>query len=239
MKNKIQKIKIYGIKQSIIFLYSETILTWWRKFILKSYSQNGEDLVLAKLISKKKGFYVDIGAYDPTRYSNTKKFYDKGWRGINIEPEITKISKFQKYRKRDINLNVGVGVLKRKMVFYEFMPDTLSTFSKKEYLRYKKLGYKFIGSKKVEVLPLKEILSKRKSKKIDFLSVDTEGFDLEVLKSNDWTKFRPNYICIESRIHEKTNSSTRNKLLLNYLKKISYKCVYDNGLNSIYEDSRK
>jgi hypothetical protein len=85
-----------------------------------SYSQDGEDRVLQSFFetrNKYKGFYVDIGAHHPYRFSNTAIFYAKGWSGINIEPTPTLIQAFYKYRKRDINLNIGIAEQNGKITF--------------------------------------------------------------------------------------------------------------------------
>jgi len=219
-------------------IYSPLILLWYvylefrsifRKSFLNSYSQWGEDIIIDDLLGKKKGgFYVDIGAYDPTRFSNTKKFYLRGWRGINIEPDPIRIGKFYKERSRDINLNIGIANKNGLLNFYKFSPQTLSTFSKKSLDEYQKQGYKLNEIIKVRVLKLSKVLEKnyKGSKRIDFLSIDTEGLDLEVLKGNNWKKFRPKVICIEGQINNPKK----------FLIKLGYKKVYTNQTNSIFID---
>ena len=74
------------------------------------YSQEGEDILIERMIGKKKkGFYIDIGAHHPYRFSNTYYFYKQGWSGINIEPNVEHFRYFLKHRKRDINLNKGLS----------------------------------------------------------------------------------------------------------------------------------
>ena len=90
------------------------------RYLKGSYSQKGEDLLMYKFFhNKQNGFYVDIGAFHPSRLSNTKYFYDKGWHGINIEPHPQRIKEFEKERKRDINLEMGIGNLDKNMDFYQ------------------------------------------------------------------------------------------------------------------------
>src|SRR5262245_26066783 len=75
-----------------------------------SYAQNLEDVLLERVFGgKTNGFYVDVGAHDPERLSVTKHFYDKGWRGINVEPVPASHQKFVEQRPRDINLAVAAG----------------------------------------------------------------------------------------------------------------------------------
>lgn len=239
IKDLYQKLKIYGWKRFISYSLSE-IKYKFQQFIKDSYSQKGEDLIIDKILGfKNEGFYVDVGAYDPDRFNNTKRFYKREWRGINIEPAIRNYKKFVKDRKKDINLNIGIGTKEGKMDFYNFIPDTLSTFSKAEVENYVKQGYKLTEVKKVKLATLKNILLRYcQNREIDFISIDTEGFDLEVLQSNDWSRFRPKLVCIESIRHSMDNHSIKKINVHDFLINIGYKKVYDNGLNSIYQDKK-
>jgi len=199
-----------------------------------SYSQKGEDIIIDKLLKNKKtGFYVDVGANHPTAYNNTYHFYLKRWHGINIEPNKSNIKLFNELRTGDINLNIGIGNKEKTLNFYEFDAHMLSTFSKSEAEKYKKQGYVLKHIEKVPVKKLSTVLEKySKGKKIDFISIDTEGYDLEVLKSNDWKKFRPKVICIESASfgYEKDYA----KVQANFLSKQGYSKAAQTRLNSIY-----
>lgn len=173
----------------------------------RSYSQDGEDMVLKSFYENRKGykgFYIDVGAHHPVRYSNTYYFYNKGWKGINIEPTPTAITPFKILRGRDINLNVGVGPAQDILTFYCFNEPALNTFSEKLALEVDKKDnkYKITQRVKVEVLPLREILNKYvpAGVKIDFMTVDVEGLDFDVLKSNDWDKYSPEYLMVEGHI---------------------------------------
>ncbi len=234
MMSLIKKVRIYGLRTSLIYTYSE-INRMIFSLTKKSYSQDGEDLFIDMLLKKRgKGFYVDVGAYDPTRFSNTKRFYDRGWTGINIEPDTINYEKFKKERKRDINLNVGIGTRSQKLTFYKFFPDTLSTFSPTSARQYKALGYKLILKKRVDVLPLSNILKKHcKVKTVDFFSIDTEGLDLTVLKSNNWKLYSPQIICIESKTH-RGNSGDEFEKIDRYLVGKGYSQRFCNNVNAIY-----
>src|SRR4051812_17526869 len=86
---------------------------------LTSYSQEGEDMVLQSFYEgrkKYKGFYIDVGAHHPYRFSNTLFFYKKGWRGINIEPTPNAVKAFNIFRRRDINLNIGISSKRDKLL---------------------------------------------------------------------------------------------------------------------------
>ena len=105
-----------------------------------THSQYKEDLVIDALFSHNpRGFYVDVGANDPEVFSNTQLLYDKGWRGINIEPEPNLYEKLCVKRTRDINLNIGAGPEPGIMTFYRMSADTLSSFNKEAALEAGKL----------------------------------------------------------------------------------------------------
>lgn len=167
----------------------------------RSYSQEGEDLAVDRLLEeKKKGFYVDIGCHHPQRFSNTYLFYKKGWQGICIDPLPNINISFSKARPRDMVLNMGVGLNKGTLKYFMFNEPALNTFDEKlAHIRTKNSSYRIIKTIYVETDSLKSILDRQNiDKKIDLMSIDVEGLDLEVLKSNDWTKYRPTVIIAES-----------------------------------------
>lgn len=234
-----EKLHRYGFLRSLWFALSEIRLVVYNRWLLGSFSQVYEDLTLDGLTGyKKSGLYVDIGAYDPYRFSNTMRFYRRGWRGINIEPDTERWSKFIRKRSGDINLNVGVAANKGNMTYWRIDPPTLSTFDERQARAYQNQGFTLISKTKVPVLPLREILRVHvRSKRIDFMSVDVEGMEMQVLESNDWKLFRPHVICIESADCSKTNEGKGNYIRSGaFFKKAGYEKVSDNGLNSFYRD---
>lgn len=238
MDSIIEKLRIYGPIKLFLYLYFELRNKLFWQMLMKSYGQRQEDLVIDRLLKyKTRGFYVDIGAYDPERFSNTKRFYDKGWRGINVEPHLDNYKKFLKSRSEDINLNLGIGTSKKNATFYIFSPSILSTFSSSEAESYQKQGYKLVKKEQIKLTPLSEILRKYvKQAKIDFISIDTEGYDMEVLKSNDWDIHKPTIVCIESiRHHKDGKDAIRHNEHEEYLMKLGYQKVIDNNLNIIYK----
>ena len=168
---------------------------------LKSYSQEGEDLILLRIFEKKRtGFYVDVGAHHPFRFSNTYLFYRMGWRGINIDATPGSMKLFNKFRKRDINIEVAIGEKEDILTFYIFNEPALNTFDENlARQRNGKMGYYIIKELLLKVLPLSKILEKYlpEGQEIDFLNVDVEGKDFEVLKSNDWSTYRPKVVLVE------------------------------------------
>jgi len=210
----------------------KTILKYFpidRYLSLKSYSQEGEDMVLRSFFEGQKnykGFFVDVGAHHPYRFSNTLHFYQKGWRGINIEPTPGAIKIFNRFRSRDINLNIGISDRKDKLTFYCFNEPALNGFSKElsEERNSTSKKYHIIKELGVETYPLAEILDKYlpQGQKIDFLTIDVEGLDLQVLKSNNWDKYKPSYILVEDKI-DFTNLSDSE--VYRYLEERGYKMV--------------
>jgi len=223
----------------LVYLVHAVNDTFIKKYIKGSFSQKGEDLVIDKILGfRKKGFYIDVGAHNPNVFNNTKRFYIKGWSGINIEPNPVLFKEFIRQRRRDINLNIGVKNTSGKAIFYEFESDGLSTFSKKEAESNINLGYKLKQELKISVISLNRIFEKYcKAKKIDFISIDTEGLDFEVLQSNNWNKFRPKVVCIETGDFNSMitgEKSGKKKLIESFMIKNNYQQKYDNGLNTIY-----
>lgn len=201
-------------------------------------SQTGEDLILETLMPEQKtGLYIDIGANHPIKFNNTFLFHNKGWSGINIEPNPERLWWFKIFRRKDINLNIGIGPEKSEMDFYVFNTHTLSTFDKKSKEEYEKMGHKLKKVIKVPILPLSEVLKENVGEKqIDIMSVDTEGFDMQVLQSNDWNKFKPRFIILETLEYRSgTTGKKLNEKYDPYMKEIGYHIVAETHINTIYE----
>jgi FkbM family methyltransferase len=171
----------------------------------ESYSHEGEDLILRKIFwMQKDGFYIDVGAHHPKRFSNTYIFYRRGWRGINIDAMPGSMKEFQRLRPRDTNLEIPVMETACEMNYYQFNEPALNGFSAEiSNERDENSGnpYKVVSIIKLKGMPLAEILANhlpKEVKVIDFFSIDVEGLDLAVLRSNDWKRFRPRVVLVES-----------------------------------------
>ncbi len=163
-----------------------------------TYAQYNEDLVLLALLHNvERGFYVDVGANYPTIDSVTKIFYDKGWRGINIEPIDSLYRQLLKARPKDINLRCGAGKSTGKATLREYTEISgHSTFSPQQKQQHgKSLKY---TDHEVSIRSLKDIFQEYEIKHIHFLKIDVEGFEHEVVAGNDWGQYRPEIICIEA-----------------------------------------
>jgi methyltransferase FkbM-like protein len=167
----------------------------------RSYSQEGEDRILDRLFGPvAKGFYVDVGAHHPIRFSNTFLFYRRGWRGVNIDAMPGSMRLFEKYRSRDTNIEAGIGLETATIPFYVFNEPALNSFDR-ELSEVRDTGpYRIEKIIDVRVSPLNEVLRGRLPRENvpSFLTVDVEGRDLEALISNDWSAFRPTYVLAES-----------------------------------------
>jgi FkbM family methyltransferase len=196
------------------------------------YSQNREDLVLAAFFPDvQKGFYVDVGGYDPDYDSVTKLFYLQGWRGINIEPQPSGYQKFQDERKRDINLNIGISNTNGELKLRTYTSGGLSTFSenvKRQYEATPDNDTREFKEITVPVRLLKEVFAENEVEHINFMKIDVEGYEYEVLESNDWDKYRPEVLCIEANHIEHDWRPL--------LQAANYELVFNDNLNDYYVD---
>ncbi|MFA6797554.1 MAG: FkbM family methyltransferase [Candidatus Paceibacterota bacterium] len=197
----------------------------FNNFSRKSYSQFGEDLVLATFVNKKDGFYIDVGAYHPFKFSNTYYYYKKGWSGINIDAKPGSMGIFNKKRKKDINIEVGISKNEENLDFYIFKESAYNTLSEKLANSYINQGIDFDKKVTIKTTKLSSVLDKYlpQDKKIDFISIDAEGFDMEVLESNDWNKYKPNYIVIE--MHNANIEEIKESNIYKFLISKKYKLI--------------
>ena len=169
-----------------------------------SYAQNAEDVVLQRAFAgQTTGFYIDLGANHPVVDSVTKHFYDHGWRGINVEPQIPLYQELQRQRPRDINVNVGVSDTAGRLTIHVVTDvDGLTTFDDSLAERHRQAGYT-VTSHTVEVVTLADIVARHVTGPVDFLKVDVEGFEAQVLRGADWSSFRPRVIVLETNYVER------------------------------------
>lgn len=204
-------------------------------YALRSYSQEGEDMILRRLFEKQQtGFYVDVGAHHPKRFSNTYFFYKKGWRGINIDAMPNSMKPFEKIRPRDINIEKPVSDKKQILTYYAFNEPALNGFSKElsNQRANQNNNYHIIFKKDIETSTLTEILDNNllQNQEIDFLSIDVEGLDFMVLKSNSFEKYKPKVILIE--ILGSSLNDIENNKISKYLKDFDYS-LYAKAVNTV------
>ncbi len=205
-------------------------------YATKSYSQEGEDIVLNKILGgKKNGFYVEVGCHHPYRLSNTFFFYRRGWSGVCVDP-IPGIKKlFLPARPRDIVVEKGISLSPGHLTFYMFNEPALNTFDEGiAKIRVDRDGYKVVSKALIATETLTAILdSLNISKEIDFFSIDAEGFDIQVLKSNDWSKYRPRLVLVE--LLNNKMSEINSDPVTQYLSTVGYEPYAKTGLSVIFK----
>jgi FkbM family methyltransferase len=204
-----------------------------------SYSQEGEDLILKELLdSLDPGFYVDVGAHDPLKLSNTQLFYNIGWTGINIDPIPGMKASFDQIRPRDVNLEIGITNAPGELELYRFEEEALNTFDAKLAAQRAAEGkYKPQQKTTAPVSRLRDILNQyANDKKITFMSIDVEGLEKEILDSNDWEKFRPQWLLIE--LIDLDLESLNAHELHSYIVKLGYKLEAKTSRTAFYRNLR-
>ena len=197
-----------------------------------SYAQNFEDVMLWRALKHvEKGFYIDVGANDPTLDSVTLAFYERGWRGINIEPMRQYFDRLCAERPEDLNLPVAVSDTKGQLTFFD-IPDTgLSTIDATIAQSHIAAGRKVI-EQSVPVVPLADICAEHVHEPIHFLKIDVEGLEGAVLRGMDFQRWRPWILVIEATRPQTqlTNHHEWEPLVLG----AGYRFSYFDGLNHYY-----
>lgn len=208
-------------------------------YVLASYAQEGEDMIVRRLFDGvQRGFYVDVGAHHPLRYSNTCHFHRRGWRGINIDADPAAIAEFRRARPHDVNLALGVSDAGGALAFHVFSDPALNTFDPQlAAARAAMPGYCQIAVVEVPVRRLDEILAEHlpPTQPIHLLNVDAEGYDLNVLQSNDWTRYRPRCVLVEARritLEQLADNSTHR-----FMHSLGYRLLAKSVNTMIYVDS--
>ena len=198
--------------------------------VFRSFSQFGEDAYLYAYFKGKtwqegksmylpaNGFYVDVGAYSPTECSNTHAFYKHGWNGINIDATPGVMNSFSLLRKRDTNLNIAIGGENKELTFYSWGSPNVFNTADPELAQQRT---KILGQKpeevKVQCMSLAAVLEKYipSGTNFNFLTVDVEGLDLEVLQSNNWQKYRPELVVAEN--YSSTLDDLKNSEIMKFM----------------------
>jgi FkbM family methyltransferase len=202
----------------------------WQDLSKKFHAQYQEDYILDMLFANQdKGFYVDVGANHPTFSNPAKYFYDKGWSGVNIEPIKYLFDLLVKDRPRDKNYNLGVS--NKEGVLELFQTDVHGLSSFKDVSSKFKISEKY----KVNVRTLTEILDEVQPKEIDFLKVDVEGYEKNVLLGMDFKKYRPKVILLEAM--DAMNGEYSHQDWEYILFNAKYEFIHFDGLNRYYIDS--
>lgn len=197
-----------------------------------TYAQNFEDVILWRALKHiDRGFYVDCGAYDPIRHSVTKTFYDRGWRGINIEPIPSLLQEFVVQRPLDANLAIAISDGSDGAEFHEIAGTGLSTLFHTIAQQHIKAG---LSTRviKVPTTTLSDVLRQFAPSEIHFLKIDVEGAEHLVLRGTDFDRFRPWIVLVEAT-HPSTQQPS-DKAWQETLLNAGYDFAYFDGLNRFY-----
>jgi FkbM family methyltransferase len=165
-----------------------------------SYGFNFEDVYIQRLFpGKKDGFYIDVGAAHPTEGSVTRHFYDLGWRGINIEPQQAYIQQLKRERTRDINLQLAVGSREEERTFFSLDGKGGSTFDPVNANRGSAMGFN-VAKQTLPMTTLRKVCETYVKGPIDFLKIDVEGWEQQVIEGADWRRFRPMLVLAEATV---------------------------------------
>lgn len=197
-----------------------------------SYAQNFEDVMLWRALKNiEVGFYIDVGANDPTIDSVTKAFYERGWYGINVEPIPSHHADLAEARPRDINLQCAAGAEAGEIEVWQCDVRGWATASMEVISQHASNGYKGTFHR-VPVIPLKDICATYVSGEVHFLKVDVEGFEKHVVEGMDFDRFRPWILLIEAtrpNSTEETHPEWEGKILT-----ANYNLAFCDGLNRFY-----
>jgi FkbM family methyltransferase len=218
-----------------------SFLNFFRRHGRTSYAQSGEDIVVDYLLRGvlriKRPTYLDIGAHEPSYLSNTYLFYRMGLCGVCVEPNPVLCNRIRRVRPRDKCVNAGVGFSHRADAdFYVMNPPTLSTFSsqfKDEALRNPR--YSLQKTVRVPLVPMVDIIEEHCSRCPDFISIDVEGLDMELVRDFDFNRYRPAVFCIETTTHI---DELKIPGIFEWMHKVDYAVYGDTFINTIFVDRK-
>ena len=189
------------------------------------YGEFGEDIMVGRFFkNKKNGFYVDIGAYHPFKGSLTQTLYGKGWSGINIDISKTSVDLFKIARPKDININCAIGKITEETKFFQN-----SKMNQQNSLIRQNSNQVEV---KIKCYKLNDILTSNKIEKVDYINIDTEGTELDVLKGLDFKKIKPSLLTIEDNHFDLDSDSKKKKI--NYMKNQGYVQINNIGVTMFF-----
>jgi FkbM family methyltransferase len=208
-----------------------------------SYSQCGEDMIARFVFDALKiphPTYLDIGAHHPTYLNNTYAFHETGSTGVNVEPDPDLFARFVKERPRDTNLNIGIGDASGHLTFHIMSARTLNTFSAEEARAATEKGRaKVERTLELPVRPVGEVLAGHFAQGApDFLSLDVEGLDLQILKAWDFSRWRPRVACVETIIYSGGRGGGQRDDIAAHLQDCGYFAFGHTHVNTIFVDKQ-
>jgi FkbM family methyltransferase len=211
------------------------------------YSQFGEDLILSHLFAQigiRRPTYLDIGANEPRYISNTYYFYLRGSKGVLIEPNPYLYKKLKRARPRDVVLNTGIGlneVMEADFFLFPNYANGLSTFSEKEARHWQEIGMRGLGK-----IPLEKVIKMRltkvnsivekyfKDRTPNLISLDVEGLDLDILRSFDFERYKPEVFCVETLAYDENQQGYKLTAIIDFMLSKGYEIYADTRVNTIF-----
>lgn len=219
------------------------IISPQKRFGKTTFSQCGEDCIVEHMFGLRKigkPTYIDIGAFHPFALSNTAKFHLAGSRGINIEPNPDQFRHFVQHRKADINLNMGVGTENATLTYYKMNNPTMNTFDEASAADLvERHGFTIKEKIQMPVKNIKDIIKEYAGNKFpDFLSLDVEGLDEQILSQIDYVNNYPKIICVETIEYTHDGTGQKNNKLIDFLLQKDYMIYADTYINSIFVNKK-
>ena len=216
--------KKFPFLKSLYFFYNIYVRNF--KYLFGGSQFNEEKNILDLFENNHRGTYVDLGCFHPTKYSNTRKMYNLGWTGLNIDLNPITIELFNFKRPKDINICAALSnKIKKTNLYYHHDLSSQNTLSDNHVSWMKKnFGLNNLKRKTIKTTRLDKILKKFKINHIDFLNIDIEGLELEVMSTINLNKLNIKVICIELLAYNQIQKK-RKKKILNFLKKNKFKIV--------------
>ena len=205
-----------------------------------SFSLTSIDLLISYIFrNKRKGIFIDIGCNHPVYNNNTYLLYKKGWRGINIDLDEKSINLFNTFRKSDLNIKQAISSKAEEVDLYFYHNKSPINTINKDLVNFHKTKPKQI--KKINTKTLNSIIMKTPfaNEKIDFMNIDVEGHELNVLKGFDLKKYSPTIIVIEYLDLNVKKLEITNFNLQNIINSEVYKYMINNNytlVNWIHSD---
>lgn len=167
-----------------------------------SFSQEGEDLLLARFMPvEQTGIYIDVGANHPLRCSNTAALYQRGWSGLAIDPNPDFLKPYSRIRPRDTYVNCGIGDSQEQLTYHRFKQPLYNTLDneRRDWLVSNGKS-ELLESVQVPIRSLADVVESiwPEGRTIQFLSIDCEGMDAEVLCSHNFEKYPVDVLCVET-----------------------------------------
>ena len=189
------------------------------------YAEFAEDVMVNRILKKiKKGFYVDIGAYHPYKGSLTYNLYNRKWNGMNLDISKSSIDLFNIARPSDININCAVSEFNGETYYYENSPINQQNSLISQDDNQKKI--------KIQSYKLSEILKMQNVNSVDYINIDTEGNEFEVLMGIDFNKINPTLFTIEDNSFDLNNEIKKKKII--FLKEKNYELINIIGVTMFF-----